>query len=68
MNPAILTYALQLLGVLPSLIEAGASVVDLVQNGKAKIQQMQDENRGPTDEEWAALNDSIAKKRADLHG
>ena len=62
-----LAYAIQLLGIVPSLISAGTSVVQLVTDGKAKLTQMQAENRDPTQAEWDALNAQIASLRKDLH-
>ncbi len=62
-----LAFATQLLSSLPSLIEAGVAVVDLVKNGSAKLKVFADEKRDPTDAEWAELNASIEAKRAELH-
>jgi hypothetical protein len=59
----IAQYAFQLLSLLPSLIEAGQSVVGLVNQGKDAIGKMIAENREPTLDEWVAL----VKTRDDLH-
>lgn len=56
MPVAAIAYAAQLLGLLPSLIGAGQSVMGLITQGQTALANMQAENRGPTDAEWAALN------------
>ena len=67
MNPMILTYALQALEAIPSLIAAGQSVVSLVNQTSAAVKKMQAENRDPTAEEWAAQAKIISDLRAILH-
>lgn len=62
-----LAFATQLLGALPALIQAGVAVSDLIDAGKDKLQQFQDERRDPTAAEWDELNASIAAKRELLH-
>jgi len=42
--------------MMPMLIGAGQSVMQLVTNGQTALSNMQAENRGPTPEEWAALD------------
>ena len=68
MNPAILMYAMQALEAIPSLIAAGQSVVNLVNQASAAVKKMQAENRDPTAEEWAAQAAVISDLRAILHG
>ena len=60
-------YATQLLGMLPSLLAAGKSVVDLVQHGNATLKAMADENRDPTPAEWDELNAKIHSLQSELH-
>lgn len=62
-----LAFAMQLLSSLPSLIEAGVAVGDLISNGNAKLKAFDDEKRDPTDAEWDELNATIAAKRKELH-
>jgi hypothetical protein len=62
-----LPYALQVLSILPSLIQAGMDVTALVQNSTAALNKMQDEKRDPTPEEWHALNAQIKMLRGELH-
>lgn len=62
-----LAYAIELLTVLPNLISAGANVMQLVTDGKAKLEAMQAEKRDPTPAEWDALNAQIAALRKELH-
>jgi hypothetical protein len=68
MNPTAIAYALELITSLPSLISAGAEVLDLLEKGKSKLEAFAAEDRDPTDAEWNELNASIAEKRAELHG
>ena len=67
MNPAILMYALQALEAIPSLIAAGQSVVELVNQTSASVRKMQAETRDPSAEEWAAQAKTISDLRAILH-
>lgn len=59
-----LSFAIELLTSLPSLISAGIDVTDLISNANRSLKTMKDEDRGPSDEEWASLNDIIAELRA----
>lgn len=52
----IAQYAIQLLGLMPSLIAAGQSVMALVNQGTTSLQNMIAENREPTEAEWGALD------------
>lgn len=63
-----LAFAMQLLSSLPSLIDAGVKVADLIKDGNAKLKTFEAEGRDPTDAEWDDLNASIAAKRKELHG
>lgn len=67
MNPAILMYALQFAQALPSLIATGQSVMGLVNHASSAMQTMLAENRGPTAQEWAALDAQTDALRAQLH-
>ena len=62
-----LAYAVQLLGILPSVLDAGKNIKDLLIQGNAALDAMQKEKRDPTPAEWAALNKTISALRADLH-
>ena len=62
-----IAFALQLLNVLPGLVNAGINVATLIQDSRAALQKMQDENRDPTPEEWDALNQKIRDLRQALH-
>lgn len=59
--------ALQVFSILPSLIEAGLEVKELIETTQAALQKMQDEKRDPTPEEWNAINNKIEALRAQLH-
>jgi hypothetical protein len=67
MNPLALTYAIQLLNQLPSLIATGAQVVGQIQSARNSLELMQAENRAPTAEEWAALDAITQSLRKQLH-
>lgn len=62
-----LMFAMQLLAQVPALIEGGHDVARLIEDGNAALKKMQEENRGPTPAEWAALNSQIDELRAKLH-
>jgi hypothetical protein len=64
----ILYFASTVLTTLPSLIAAGAQVGGLIQTTNDSIARMQAENRGPTPQEWDAINGMISELRASLHG
>lgn len=66
MNPTLL-MALQLINSLPPLIAAGIEVKDLIEEQGAKLQDMANTGRKPTDQEWDDLNDKIDALRALLH-
>lgn len=51
-----LSYALQILNMLPGLIATGQSVMGLINAGTVAMQNMIVEKRDPTPEEWAALD------------
>jgi hypothetical protein len=53
---AAISYAIQLLGMMPGLIAAGQSVMGLVTQGQTALSKMQAEKRDPSPEEWAALD------------
>ena len=46
-------FATQVLKTLPTLIEAGMDVAEVVTRTNAAVHAMIAENRGPTDTEWA---------------
>jgi len=64
---AVIAYALQFLNAVPQLIAAGQNVMNLVNHATTALQNMQAENRGPTAEEWAALDAQTDALRAKLH-
>lgn len=67
MGTTAIAYALQLLGSLPGLIQAGADVFGIITTGREKIDLFDRENRDPTPEEWDELNQKIEALRAELH-
>jgi hypothetical protein len=62
-----LAFAVQLLSSLPTLIQAGVDVTNLVKDSTDKLKGMQDEKRDPTPQEWDALNARIKALRDELH-
>ena len=67
MNPTTMMMALQLLQSLPALIAAGAEVKGLIEDQTAKLKDMADTGRDPTQQEWDELNAQIDKLRTSLH-
>jgi hypothetical protein len=59
MNPAVISYALSILGQIPALIMAGQDIMNLIQQGQAALVKMGEEKRDPTPEEWEALNTAM---------
>lgn len=64
--PAAIAFAVQALSALPSLIQAGAQVMQLIESTKAALQTMQAEQRDPTQAEWEALEAQITATLAKL--
>lgn len=62
-----LAYAMQVLNILPGLMAAGHSVVELVTETNTALAKMQEEKRDPSPEEWDALNAKIEVLRGQLH-
>lgn len=61
-----LNYALQFIGVLPTLIETGQDIIGFINNTRDKIQDMLDNDRDPTTEEWKELDAKIEELRGQL--
>lgn len=61
------TFALQLLAILPSLINAGLQVQGIITATNAKLTKMVEEKRDPTEAEWDELNAAIDELRTQLH-
>lgn len=58
--PAILTLLLQIVPLIPRLIEAGTATIDLYSN----VQKVIDENRSPDQAEWDELEAMIKRDQA----
>jgi hypothetical protein len=55
----ILAFASQAFGLVPSMIQAGmalAEILEFVTAQRNKVQEMNDQGRKPTPEEWDSLN------------
>ncbi len=65
MNP--LELALAVLSELPSLISAGANVINLINSTKQTLNEATAAGRDPTAAEWDALNAQITDLRTQLH-
>lgn len=63
----IVKYASMAFDVVPKLIDAGMSIKAHVDETQAALKAMQDGNRDPTEQEWAALNAQVDALRAKLH-
>lgn len=60
-------YAIKAFELVKSAISAGKAVkdiYDIITRTQDNLQKMQDEGRGPTDEEWDALNAETEALRA----
>lgn len=53
MNPATLKIIVDLLALMPSVIQGVAGAVETWKRGTDLLQKMVDEDRDPTPEEWA---------------
>lgn len=62
-----LVIATTVLQLLPSLIQAGIDVMDLINSTNGVITKAQAEGRDPTDSEWNALDAQISALRAKLN-
>lgn len=58
---------LSVLQVLPSLIAAGQQVESLISDAIAVVTKAQSENRDPTPEEWAIIDNQREALSAALH-
>lgn len=67
MNRTSLDYILKALADLIPLAQAGANVAGALMNIQERTQAMAAANRGPTDEEWKALDDQADQLRQELH-
>lgn len=59
-----LAFAIQAFNVIPGLVAAGMDIYEFVSKASDDLKKMQDENRDPTDQEWAELNTVIENLRA----
>lgn len=59
-----LAFAIQAFNVIPGLVAAGMDIYEFVSKASDDLKKMQDENRDPTDQEWADLNKVIEDLRA----
>lgn len=62
-----IAYAVQLLSVLPSLVQAGKDIQSTIAMGTARLSSMQAEQRDPTQNDWDELNLHIRTLRGELH-
>lgn len=63
----VLIYALQVLNILPQLLQAGKDIGGILETANTALKAMQENGRDPSAEEWAALNAQIDMLRKDLH-
>lgn len=64
----VLAYADKLLSLIPIVLQVGGDVLGTIQKGRADLATMKAQNRGPTPEEWAALDGQIDALMAQLKG
>lgn len=55
---SVASYAIQLMGSLPAMVQAGVNIVSHVSEGIDALRTMQAQNRGPTQAEYDALRAS----------
>lgn len=55
----IIDFADKLLALVPQVIAAGGDVLNIIANGRSALAAMKAENRGPTADEWTALDSQI---------
>lgn len=67
MTAGALAFLLDFLPRLPGYIQAGTELVDAIQTGRAKANQLAAEGRYPSDADWEDVNSSIETKRKKLH-
>ena len=63
----IAKYAATAIDLIPKLLAAGMSIKEHIDETQAALKAMQDGNRDPTEQEWAALNAQVDALRAKLH-
>lgn len=63
----ILAFLLKAFEALPGLISAGVNIAAFVSETKTKVDDMQANDRAPTQQEWDDLNQKIADLRNRLH-
>lgn len=64
----ILDFADALLALVPQVLTAGQDVLNIIAKGRSTLQTMKNENRGPTQAEWDALNQQIDGLMGQLKG
>ena len=64
----VIDFADALLALVPQVLTAGQDVLNIVAQGRSTLQTMKDQNRGPTQAEWDALNGQIDALMGQLKG
>lgn len=62
-----LEFAAKVLSFLPAALSGVTSAIDVMNQGKALVESFVTEKRGPTDAEWAVLNEAVIADRTKLH-
>ena len=60
-------FALQLFQLVPLIIQGVTGAMELFQWGEAKVKEMVDADRDPTESEWSELNAKTNELRTALH-
>lgn len=55
----VIDFVDKLLSIVPQAIAAGSDVLSIIANGRTALAAMKAGNRGPTADEWAALDSQI---------
>lgn len=65
--PQIVAYIVQYTGLIPQLLAAGKDIVAFWKEHSDKVDEMIEQNRKPTPDEWAVINAKVDELRAELH-
>lgn len=62
-----LAFALTVLDIVPDIVRGVSGAIEAFNAGSKIVKELVEEDRDPTDEEWAKLNADIAALRTELH-
>lgn len=62
-----LKFAMMVMDLVPLVVKGVTGAAEAFQAGRDAVKLMVDEDRDPTDEEWAALNADLDEMQRKLH-